>query len=469
MSAPFPDDPFLRGNFAPILMEADAFDLPVTGEIPRELAGTLYRNGPNPQFAPRGRYHWFAGDGMLHAFHIEDGKVSYRNRWLRTPKWQIEHDAGRSLFGAFGNPMWSDPSVIGKDSTLANTNVVWHGDRLLALEEAHLPLEVDPASLATRGDCDFGGRLKTRMTAHPKIDPETGEMVCFAYSASGRFTPTVAYFVIDRQGRLTRYDEFEAPYVSMMHDFCVTRDFVLFPVMPLTGSMERAMKGLPAYAWEPEKGTRIGILRRNEPIDRIRWFAGEAGYVFHPMNAWNEDNRVMADVMEYPRAPLFPNPDGSVPDTARSVAARLVRWTFDLDGNSDGFSREPLGDVAGEFPRFDERRSGLPYRHGYFAGVAGTEEIGSFNVVGHVDVRDGRSTAYSLPSGDAISEPVFVPRAADAGEGDGWLLAVVHRGTENRSDLCVFDATAVDRGPIATAALSHRVPFGFHGNWRPAA
>ncbi len=467
MSKPLPAHTYLSGNFAPLSFEADAFDLPVQGALPRELNGTLYRNGPNPQYAPRGFYHWFAGDGMLHAFHLENGKASYRNRFVRTPKWQFEHQAGQAMFGAFGNPMESDPSAIGKDSGLANTNVVWHAGKLLALEEAHKPFAVDPVSLEPRGYDDYQGRLAAPMTAHPKIDPETGEMVCFAYAADGRFSPGMAYYTIDRNGVLTQFDRFQAPYAAMVHDFLVTRDFVLFPVLPLTGSLERAMTGKPAYAWEPDKGSHIGVLRRGAPIETMRWFKGDARYVFHPMNGWNEGNQIMADVMEYAVAPLFPNPDGSMPKTARRTA-RLVRWTFDLDANSDSFAQQDLDDLDGEFPRLDERFAGLKYRHGYFA--AGSEENLSvgFDTLAHIDLQSGKRQTYKVSGGDAFSEPVFVPRAADAAEGEGWLLSVVWREADKRSDLLVFDAPALAAGPIATVQLSHRVPFGFHGNWRPA-
>jgi carotenoid cleavage dioxygenase len=468
MRKSFPEHQYLQGNFAPILFEADAHDLPIKGELPRELNGTLYRNGPNPQFAPRGFHHWFAGDGMLHAFHLENGKVSYRNRWVRTPKFELERDAGRAMFGAFGNPLESDPSTFGKDSGVANTNVVWHAGKLLALEEGHKPFEIDPASLEPRGYCDYDSQQLTRMTAHPKIDPETGEMVCFAYGNDGPLTAGMAYFTIDKTGKLTRYDRFQAPYAAMVHDFLVTRDFVLFPIMPLTASMERAMTGKPAFAWEPDKGTRIGVLRRNAPIETIRWFKGDPSYVFHPMNAWNEGNRIFADVMEYPVAPLFPNPDGSMPQDARRTAT-LRRWTFDLDANSDGFTSEPLDDLAGEFPRLDERYAGLNYRHGYFAASSDANPTQGFDTLAHIDLKTGKRSLHRQTGGDAVSEPVFVPRSASAGEGDGWLLSVVWREADKRSDLVVFDALALAAGPIATVQLSHRVPFGFHGNWRQAA
>jgi len=464
---PFPDDPVFKGNYAPIVMECEATDLPVIGELPKELAGTLYRNGPNPQYAPRDRqHHWFIGDGMVHAFHIEDGKVGYRNRWVRTPKWQAEHQAGRALFGSFGNPMTTDPSVLGQDDGVANTNIVWHGRRLMALEEAHRPFALDPTTLASLGYCDLDPRLG-RFTAHPKIDPVTGELVFFAYSAGGPLTLTMAFGTIDVGGRLTRFETFRAPYSSMVHDFIVTREHVLFPVLPLTGSMERAKSGKPVFAWEPQKGSHVGVMRRDGTAAAMRWFHSEACYVFHVLNAWDEKACIIADVMQYEAAPLFPSADGK-PGDPDKTQAHLCRWSFDLSSNSDAFTRQYIDDLSAEFPRLDERFAGSPNRHGYYAcrknGDSGAE---MFDCLAHIDLAAGRRTLHELPRGDAISEPIFVPRGRDAAEGDGRLLAVAYRGPERRSDLLIFDAQALDRAPIATVGLSHRIPFGFHGNWKP--
>ncbi len=466
MSKPYPNDRYLSGNFGPVRLEGDAYDLPVLGEMPKELNGSLYRNGPNPQFAPRDAYHWFTGDGMIHAFHISEGKVDYRNRWVRTPRWQLEHEAGENLFGAFGNPITSDPSVAGKDGGVANTNIVWHGDRLLALEEAHAPTELDPKSLETKGYFDFGGDGVERVTAHPKFDPETSEMIFFAYSVGGWFSKTVGYYVADAAGKLIRKDTFEAPYSSMIHDFMVTRNHVLFPILPLSGSMERAMSGQPAFAFEPELGAHIGVLRRDAAIEEMRWFETDPCYVFHPMNAYEDGDKLYADVMKYPEAPLFPHADGTPSDPAKAQA-RLVRWTLDLAGNSNQIKEDPLDDLPGEFPRFDERFNGLEYRHGWFAYTDANEFRGSFAGLAHLDLATGKRQEFCLSGNDAIGEPVFVPRQADAAEGDGWILAAAFRAEEMRSDLLVFEAQDIAQGPIAEAQLSSRVPFGFHGNWRP--
>ena len=460
-------NPYLSGNFAPITTETDIADLPIQGEIPRALHGALFRNGPNPQFAPAPeKYHWFTGDGMLHGFQIENGRVSYRNRWVRTPKWQLEHAAGRTLFGSF-DPRDRDPSVLNADDGVANTNIVWHSGRLLALEEAHPPTEIDPLTLETRGYQDFGGKLDIPFTAHPKLDPLTGEMLFFGYGATGLLSAGMGYGTVSAAGDLTRLDRFNAPFASMVHDFMATKNHVLFPILPLTGDLPRAMRGGPPYAWEPEKGAHIGVLRRDRPIDEIRWFRGEGCYVFHPMNAWEEDDKIIADVMQYEAPPLFPRADGSKIDQA-GTKARLCRWVFDLAGTGDGFTRTYLDDLPGEFPRFDERRAGLSYRHGYFAARREPDGGGaSFDTLVHIDHRTGKRVCWSPPAGDAGSEPIFVPRSATSEEGDGWLLSVLYRGAEQRSDLAVFDAGNLAAGPIGTAQLPHRVPFGFHGNWMP--
>jgi carotenoid cleavage dioxygenase len=388
---------------------------------------------------------------------------------VRTPKWELEHQAHRALFGSWGNPATTDPSVQGKDGGVANTNIVWHAGKLFALEEGHRPFALDPGTLAAQGYCDFNGAFRgTRFTAHPKIDPETGEMVFFAYSAGGRFSPTLAYGVIDKTGTLRRFDQFDAPYASMVHDFMVTRNYVLFPVMPLTGSMQRAMAGKPAFAWEPSKRSYVGVMKRDADVSSVRWFECDPCYVFHPMNAYEDGDKIVGDVMQYDAAPLFPDPDGRPGDPAKAIA-RLTRWTFDVTANTDSFKREQVDDLVGEFPRLDERRAGLDYRHGFFAGSSDPKLVDSFDTLAHVDLKKNKRSAYQLPSGDVLSEPIFVPRSGGAAEGDGYLLATVFRGAENRSDLAVFDAAALEQGPIAIAELSHRVPFGFHGNWRPAA
>ena len=463
MTTPYPDHPQLRGNYAPIRMECDIDDVIVRGDLPADLGITYYRNGPDPQFPPTADHHWFAGDGMLHMFRIEDGRVRYRNRWARTGKWQIERREGRSLINPF-NPIQNDPiAAQAENDGLANTNIVWHGGKLLALEEGHAPFEIDPETLDSIGAWRFDGRLEGPMTAHPKVDPKTGEMLFFGYMASGTFSPDVSYQNVDAAGKLTRAERFEAPFASMMHDFIVTTEHVVFPVFPITASLERAMGGGPPLAWEPDKGTHLGVMRRDGSVADMRWFETDPCYVFHPVNAYTDGSRIVAHVMQFEEVPLFPNVDGT---PTAPAAARLTEWVIDLADNSNGIQRRFLDDIAGEFPRLDERFACGPYTFGYYAASVGRGVDLEFNAVVRHDFAAGRRSQYVLPEGDSTGEPVFVPKSKDAEEGNGYLLSVVYRGRENRSDLAFFDAQNLADGPIACAELPHRVPYGFHGNWK---
>ncbi|MFT7685954.1 MAG: carotenoid cleavage dioxygenase-like enzyme [Candidatus Azotimanducaceae bacterium] len=470
MAKLMPYHPNLVGGYAPIQMECDAPDLIIEGEIPQDINGTLYRNGPNPQYAPRGEHHWFGGDGMIHAFNIENGKVSYKNRFVKTVKHKLEKEAGKSLFSPL-NPMDVDPSVAGiKTDGVANTNIVWHGGKLLALEEGHAPFQLDHVSLESIGAWEFKKLLKGPMTAHPKIDPETGEMIFFGYSVDGMLSNKMSYHVVDKEGRLVDSQFFDAPYASMVHDFMVTRDYVLFPIMPLTGSLDRAMSGKPAFAWEPEKGNHIGVMRRGGQVEDIRWFKNDGSYVFHAMNAFNNGEVITCDVSEYEQAPLFPNPDGSPGDPKKSLA-KLSRWTLDLSKNTDDYKVEILDDVACEFGRLDERYAGLDYRYGYML-CAGKERSTSgalFNAIASVDHQAGEKKVFEMGPEFATSEAIFVPKSESAEEGDGYLLANIYNQLTDKSHLVILDAKNVDQGPIARAYLDHRVPFGFHGNWRNRA
>jgi carotenoid cleavage dioxygenase len=460
-------------------MEGEIHDLVVEGEIPRELHGTLYRNGPNQQYAPRDAYHPFSGDGMIHAFHIEGGRAAYRNRWVRTPRFELERAAGEALFASFANPQANDPRTQDVPGGPANTNVVWHAGKLLALVEGGLPpVRLDPDSLATLGIDDFGGRLRRRIepetaralgidapdgtvpgtfTAHPKLDPETGEMLGFGYSA---LPPYLQYYVVSPAGELVRSLEIEIPFPAMIHDFVTTREHVIFPIFPATLRAERMAQGKSVLGWEPGLGTHVGVMPRDGSSADVRWFQTSASFVFHPLNAYTDGRRVVADMAQYPRLPIPADGNDGLFD--RAVNARLVRWTIDLDGGV--LKEEPLDDLPVEFPRLDERRSGLAHRHGYAA--SGETIVGGFQKLVRWDFSTGRRSDHDLGAGSASSEPIFVPRRPAAPEGEGFLLAVVHRAQERRSDLVILDAENLAQAPLATVKLPHPVPLGFHGNWR---
>ena len=449
----------LDGNFAPITTETEAAGLAVTGELPADLHGALLRNGPNPQFpTDHPGAHWFTGDGMLHAVRISDGVASYGNRWLRTPKFLAERAAGRSLYAGYAGPTDPQTSARSFAGGVANTNIVWHGGRLLALEEQHLPLQIDPLTLETTGFCDFGGGLDGPFTAHPKIDPATGEMLFFGYHTDLPRGAGLCWGIVDAAGRVTRLENFRAPYASMVHDFIVTAEHVVFPIMPLTASLARQQAGGSPYLWEPDAGAFVGVMRRDAGVSSLRWFRGEACFVFHVMNAWDDGRSLIADVMQYASPAFFPRADGTAPSS--TADARLHRWTLDLTGATDRLVTTAIDDIDGEFPRIDDRFAGRRNRHGWIATTPGETSPAA---IAHYDRDAGARRLWSLPEGDAVSEPVFVPRGAE--EAEGWLLAVAWRAREAASDLVVLDARAVSDGPVASVRLPNRVPFGFHGNW----
>ncbi|HTR60502.1 MAG TPA: carotenoid oxygenase family protein [Candidatus Binataceae bacterium] len=461
-------NPFLSGGFKPIGMECEYSHVLVEGAIPRQLSGTFYRIGPNPQFTPRGSYNPLNGDGMVHAFRLGDGRVSYRNRWVRTQQWAMDRAAGRALFGTSGMPADSDASVARlRTDGVANTNIVWHGGRLLALEEGHGPIEIDPMSLETVGRWSFNDRLPRNMTAHPKLDPESGEMIFFANFPTGKLTGDIELYFADADGILTRSRMIAGPFPALVHDFAVTDDFIIVAFCPVTVSIQRAMAGGPAIAWEPELGTHVAIIGRKSDQDEVRWFTGDACMAWHSMNAFNQGDRVVVDLCQQ-EAAMFPRADGSPIDPRRATQL-LTRWEFDWS-TPGSFSVEMLSDERCEYPRIDDRYLGKDYRYGFLACIGGPGSDDIFHRgIARFDHRRRQMEVYAAGPRCAVAEPVFVARSADAKEGEGYLLTNIYDEDRNTSHLAIFDAEEIGRGPIARAHLDHRVPVGFHGNWRPDA
>jgi carotenoid cleavage dioxygenase-like enzyme len=467
MATPFPaNHPYLSKGFEPIRIECDCADLVVEGTIPQELIGSLYRIGPNPQFAPRGFYNPLLADGMIHAFHIRDGRVAYSNRWVRTLQWQHERTAGRSLFGTTGSPRDADPEVAGLQTDgVANTNLVWHGQRLLALEEGHAPIQIDPVTLRTLGPWTFDGALPGNMTAHPKVDPVTGEMFFFANFPNKDFSGSLAFYAASADGNLTRSEMFQGPFPSLVHDFAITQDYILFFICPITLSMERIRKGASPIGWEPARGTHIGIFPRVGSTSDIRWFKAPPSMAWHSMNAFQANDTINLDVCAQAR-PAFPDENGRTPSDT-DLRQYLTRWTMDWS-NPGTVVTTRLNEAACEYPKIDERRVGLQYRFGFVACVGGPGTGDLFHrAVGRFEFETGLLRTFHFGEDSAISEAIFVQNAPEGAEADGYLLLTVFEERRNASYLAILDSTRIESGPIAKAHLDHRIPLGFHGVWRP--
>jgi carotenoid cleavage dioxygenase len=428
---------YLKGNFAPVADEVTAFDLEVDGAIPPQLRGLYLRNGPNPTKGDPG--HWFFGDGMVHGVRLQGGKAKwYRNRWVQT-RVLLEN---KKFIDENGNV----DLTVGQ----ANTNVIGHAGRIFALVESSLPTELT-RELGTIGTCDFGGRLKSAMTAHPKWCPRTGELHFFGYAF---FYPFLTYHRLDAAGNLVQSEVIEVKGPSMMHDFAITERHVIFMDLPVVFNLEKAMSGGMPYEWSDDYGARLGVMPRGGSNADVRWYEVEPCYVFHPFNAFERDGKIVIDVARY--ADLWR--EGS--DTF--AAAHAHRWT--IDAATGGVSEMPLDDRAVEFPRVDDRRGGLSHRYGYaVANFAGVSEQSQQLV--KYDFERGTAEAHAFPAGHAPGEGVFVPAAANAGEDEGYVIAYVYDETRDGSDMVILDAAEFAKKPVATIHLPQRVPFGFHGNW----
>jgi carotenoid cleavage dioxygenase-like enzyme len=478
MTRPFPDTLTFQGFDRPVRLEGEVFDLEVSGEIPTDLNGTFFRCGAEHQYPPRlGDDVFINGDGMLSSFTFEDGHVDFKCRFVRTDKFNAERAARRGLFGAYRNPFSDDPSVAGVERGTANTNVIWHGGKLLALKEDSHPMQIDPITLETRGRWDFYGAVKSRtVTAHPKIDPESGELFFYGSAAKGETTPDIAFYIANPQGRITREVWITPPYASMMHDFVVTREHVLFAVMPTTSNLERMKAGGPIYMWDERLPTYLGVMPRDGDAQDIRWFKGPARWMYHVMNGFSEDGKVhMSSCAGHMQSfPFFPAIDGSAYDPEKAKP-RLTQWSCDLRAGTEHFEERVLNDTRSELPRIDDRVAMASHRWGFMLWTdparAGTEPQARqrFNSIARVDASTGQIVdSYFTGDDSAPQEPVFVPRSAGAAEGDGYILAVVNRLAENRCDIAIMDAMKLRQGPVALCHLPFRHRGAIHGNWVPA-
>lgn len=479
MTRLFPDTPEFTGTlYKPARFEGDIFDLEVDGKVPEEIDGTFFQVAPDPQYPPMlGEDFFFNGDGAITAFRFKNGHVDFKRRYVMTERLRAQREARASLHGVYRNAYTNDPSVRELNNGTANTNVVVHNGKLLALKEDSPPYALDPVTMETIGLWDFEGQLTSAtFTAHPKIDPRTGDMLCFGYEAKGDATPDIAYYEIGANGRVKRETWIQAPYAAMIHDFAVTENYVIFPLMPLTVDLERLKKGGKHFQWQPGLDQLFGVLRRDGDGRDVRWFTAPNGFQGHTLNAFDDGGRIFIDMpitsgnIFY----FFPPEDGVVPPP-ETLSSNMMRLTFDMNARGNTLQMTPLTNFACEFPRSDDRYMGQQYRHGFVIAMDPTKpfdeaRIGQrpfqfFNQLAHIDVATGKTKTWFADDQSCFQEPIFVPRRPDAPEGDGYIIGLVNRLAENATDLLVLDAQHIDEGPVATIKLPVRLRMSLHGNW----
>jgi len=440
-------NPYLTGVHTPLKEENTITDLKVTGTIPPALNGVYLRNGPNPLKMPNpATHHWFVGDAMLHGIRIQDGKALwYRNRWIRsTPVSEALHEA----------PV---PGPRGRGSP--NTNVVGHAGKILAIVEAGgYPAEVTE-ELETREFSDFEGTFGKAFSAHPHLDPETGEMHAICYA--GGDPTTVWHTVLDKDGKVRRNEPIEVQDGPSIHDCMITKSYVIVMDLPVTFSMAALVAGESfPYRWNPKHAARIGLLPREGKGSDIIWCDIEPCYIFHPANAYETaDGKVIMDAAVH--ADMFA--DGAMgPDSQKTPFERLT-----IDPVAKKVTRKVIDATSQEFPRPDERRMGKPYRYAYTMALPEDRDpafMGDSRLFKH-DLEAGTRETHDFGEGKMPGEFVFVPASATSAEDEGWLVGFVIDAEKKTTDFVILDARNFTGAPQATITIPVQIPPGFHGNF----
>ena len=429
---------WLSGNYAPV-EESEAQNLEVIGELPRELSGTYVRNGPNP--ASGESTHWFGGDGMLHGVRIEEGRAPwYRARYINTSFYREPPEPG------------SFPDI---EKHQANTSIMRHADRWLCLAEGGLPYEVD-AELTTQGVHRYDGLLDGPMTAHPKVDPNNGELHFFGYHL---FPPAVKYYVADPSGEMTHSAEFELSAGTMIHDFQLTETHVIFMDLPLLFDLELAIGGdtMP-FRWNPEHQARIGLLPRRGEGAEVQWFDIDTCFVFHTINAYNDPDTPEEVVLRAVRYPDFWS------DGTDNFGDGGEVWTWRINVETGEVNEQLEDERPVEFPVINASVQGTYNRYGFAIGTPDAESE-RFSAVMKYDFETGAHQLAPLSIPYHLGELTFVPAPDATKEDQGWLIGYGFHSDTRRSELVVLDAENLSDTPLARVILPTRVPFGFHGDW----
>ena len=433
----------LRGNGRPVTEELTLADLKVKGKIPEELNGRYVRTGPNPITGTS--THPFLGDGMLHGMRLRDGKAEwYRNRYVQTP-------------------FITDPSVDVLDlsvmmdmkSSKANTHVMGHAGKILVLEEGHFPYVVD-GQLNTVGPTDFNGALTGSFTAHPKICPTTGELLAFGYSA---LEPYLRYLRVSADGKLVQTENITVGGPTMMHDFNITQNNVIFMDLPAVFNLELAMTGEMPIRWDESYPARLGVMPRNGNDTQVRWFDINPCYVFHPLNSYEDGDKIIIDVARFSHIWKASTMDFPPPE--------LWRWT--IDTVSGKVHEEQVDDRPAEFPRVADSVIGMKHRYGYLAGMSQSKNPSEASgAILKYDRETGVRSDIEFGRGRTGGEPVFVPAANSSAEDDGYLMTYIYDASSDSSSFVIMDAASMDSEPVASIDLP-RIPGGFHGSWIDAS
>ncbi|WP_179107053.1 carotenoid oxygenase family protein [Variovorax sp. KK3] len=446
------DNPFLSGNYKPVLRETDARDLKVAaGHIPEDLRGVYMRNGPNPMFRPIHYAYPLDGDGMIHAVYLDGGKARYRNRFVDTASLAVERRAGRAVYGSFTHPEPIDPALFldGENTAPikngAFVNIIRHGEHLLALNEATICYEMNEA-LDTLGPWTAGTAQPVRLGAHNKRHPRTGDLHAIQYTWR---EPIVKFHRFSPAGLLMDTLSLDLPMPTMVHDFVLTERHLVLIAGPAVFDVEAMQAGRSMLQWRPDLGMRIAIV----PLDGAAptWIEGDPFFVYHFANGFERSGQIVVDYVHYEKF--------SFEAGQRSTLRRMT-----IDPVQRRFDTASLLDEDTEFPRINHLHEALATRYVYLPVASGNNATGGFDALARVDTETGAVTKHDFGR-LAIGEAAFVPRPGGTREDDGYLATFAYDAERDASSFVLLDAGRIDDEPVAVVELPQRVPYGLHGNW----
>lgn len=457
------DNPWLHGLFAPTTVEMTCSELEVEGEIPKDLAGGYFRNGTNPRYKPTNRYHWFDGDGMIYAIRFKDGKATYQNKWIATKAFQMEAEKGAAIWpGVLGPFDFSLPISPIKDT--ANTDLAFVNNKLCGLwYESGEVYQIDPFTLETVGTEDFNGQLKAPLSAHSKVDPNTGDFIFFSY---GLKKPYMRYGVVNQQNELQICDV-DLPGPRRPHDIGVTENYSIlhdFPIFHDEAHFQKTGKRVPVF--HPDVPTRYGVIPRFGGSNDIQWFEFKPCYMLHVVNCW-EDGDWIVQVgcrTDNPNAIKPKREDGELAGMIAflTLQANLYEWRMNL---KTGETKEgPIDTSNVEFPYINRHYMGRKNRFAYLQYIP-CEAPATFDALVKIDLETGKKQQYDYGEGVFGSEAPFAPRIDAKDEDDGYVITFVTDTNNWQSSCLIFDAKQIDKGPICKIRIPHRLPAGFHTLW----
>ena len=466
----FGDNPYLIGPHEPIREELDSPELECIGEIPKDFSGIYLRNGPNQRHAPYGLHHWFDGDGMIHSAEFKEGKVRYRNKWIKTQSLVKESEEGRSIWPGLMDTPDRDLKVSwGSDLWLkdnSNTDIAIHaGKAITTFYQCGEAYQLDPVTLNTLGSIDLESQGARLMSAHCMTDESNGDLLFFDYAVK---PPYMTYGVINKDSQLVNFTPIELPGARLPHSMAFTPNYSILMDLPMFWDPELLDKDIHKVSFYPEMQSRFGILDRMASGDTIRWFDAEPCYIYHIINSWEEENEVILDVCRM----SSPVPSQEVRQKLSGPYGTMLAWLkldacyhryrFNLETGETKEERKE--DLLSEFPVINNRYGGSPSRYSYHVTLADTDVI-LFDALVKMDSLTGTSQKFKFSEGCFGSEMQFAPRHNSNAEDDGYLISFVTNMESRKGEIQIFPAEDLSKGPICRLIVPQQIPPGFHSSF----